>query len=210
MSGHEARLLARAEDLDETSELACQVTGILGGARAAGLDPDALGGLTGAAIALGGDGMAIFTARSGPRFPSEREFATAVVDAEDEIISRLRAAQRLRAETVAALAAVRAALAAAYAQPARTNEQRAARDSVIAAAQTRIALCEEALSILGPLVARLRHALNRIRAVPSDVGQTYECVYRLLRRGGEMPFDGDWVSGQGAELDLSGLAGPDS
>jgi hypothetical protein len=199
MSGHEARLLARAAERDETSELAGQVTGILGGARAAGLDPDALRGLTGAAIALGGNHVAIVTASAGPRFPSEREFASAVVDAEDEIISRLRAAQRLRAETVAALAAARAALTAAHAMPAETDKQRAARDAAIAAAQTRIALCEEALGILGPLAARLRHALNRIRAVPSDVGETYESVYRLLRRGGEMPFDGDWITGEGTE-----------
>jgi hypothetical protein len=198
MSGHEARLLTRAEELDETSELAGQVTGILGGARAAGLDRDALGGLTGAALALGDDGMTIFTARTGPRFPSEREFASAVVDAEDEIISRLRAAQRLRAETVAALAVARAALVAAHAMPAKTDKQRAARDKAIAAAQHRIALCEEALGILGPLVARLKHALARIRAVPSDVGETYESVYRLLRRGGEMPFDGGWITGEGA------------
>ena len=197
MSGHEARLLARAAELDETSELAGQVTGILGGARAAGLDRDTLGGLTGAAIALGAEGMAIYTASTGPRFPSEREFASAVVDAEDEIISRLRAAQRLRAETVAALAAARVALAAAYAMPARTKEQSAARDKAIAAAQHRIALCQEALSILGPLVARLKHALARIRAVPSDVGETYESVYRLLRRGGQMPFDGGWITGDG-------------
>jgi hypothetical protein len=200
MSGHEARLLARAEELDDTSELAGQVAGILGGAHAAGLDLDALGGLMGAAIALGAGLEAIFTVSTFLRFPSEREFARAVVDAEDEIMEWVAAARKTQADAVTARAAARVALAAAYARPARTKEQSAARDAVIAAAQTRIALCKEALSILGALEARLRHALARIRAVPSDVGETYECVYRLLRRGGEMPFDGEWITGEGTEL----------
>jgi hypothetical protein len=52
MTGHEAHLLARAGELDETSELAMQVIGILGGARAARLDPDALTSLVGTAIGL--------------------------------------------------------------------------------------------------------------------------------------------------------------
>jgi hypothetical protein len=225
MSGHEAQLLARTEELDETSELAGQVIGILGGARAARLDPDALAGLIGAAIALGGSQAAICGTRTGLHFPSEREFTRAVVDAEDAIAEWLATARRTlataRAALMAACAALaaarasllaaRAALAAARARPATTKEQRAARDAAIASAQRRVAeaeervaeaerrlaLCEEALDILGPLTDRLAYALRRIQNVPSDVGETYECVYRLLRRGGRMPSDGDWVTGEG-------------
>jgi hypothetical protein len=67
MSGHEAQLLARAEELDETSELARQVIAILGSGRAAGLDTrDALGGLIRAALTLEGDHLAIYRARGAP------------------------------------------------------------------------------------------------------------------------------------------------
>ncbi len=212
----ERRLLARAEELDETSEIAETVTGVLGGARAARLDPDALGGLTGAALALGEDSRAVYTAgsrgRAAARFADDREFVGAVADAEDDIAGRLQAAGSLSTETAAALRTARAGVAAASRQLAAARAMpvadpcrgcHAARAAAITAAEARVrdcreraGLCEAALDVLGPLAARLRHALARIRAVPADLGETYESVYRLLRRGGAMPFDGDWLTGQ--------------
>jgi len=213
---HGRRLLARAEELDDTGEIAETVTGILGGARAARLDPDALGGLTGAALALGADPRKVYTAgsrgRAAARFADDGAFVTAVADAEDDIAETARAAGTLRGETAAALdraladlAAARRDLAAARAMPASDpcDGCHAARAAAIAAAeaavrecQERAALCEAALDVLGPLLARLRHALARIGAVPEDLGETYESVYRLLRRGGAMPYDGDWLTGR--------------
>ncbi len=212
----ERRLLARAEELDETSEIAETVTGVLGGARAARLDPDALGGLTGAALALGEDSRAVYTAgssgRAAARFADDREFVGAVADAEDDIAERLQAAGNLMGETAAALSTARAGLDAARRQLTSARAMpvgdpcrgcHAARAAAIAEAEARImdcqeraALCQAALDVLGPLLARLLHALARIRAVPPDLGETYESVYRLLRRGGAMPFDGDWLTGQ--------------
>ena len=212
----ERRLLARAEELADTSETAETVTAILGGARAARLAPDALGGLTGAALALGEDSRAVYTAGSRGRaaagFASDGAFVSAVADAEDDIAERLQAVARLGSGTAAALRTARTGLAGARRQlnSARampvTNPCRgchAARAAAIAAAEARIRDCREraavsraALDVLGPLVARLRHALARIRAVPPDLGETYEAVYRLLRRGGAMPYGGDWLTGQ--------------
>ena len=34
-----------------------------------------------------------------------------------------------------------------------------------------------------------------VEAVPSDLGETYESVYTLIRRGGVMPRHGRWVTG---------------
>jgi hypothetical protein len=51
------------------------------------------------------------------------------------------------------------------------------------------------MEILDELIARLRHALDRIRAVPSDLGDTYESVYNLIRCGGVMPHHGRWIEG---------------
>ena len=56
--------------------------------------------------------------------------------------------------------------------------------AAIAAAEARVRLCEDAIEILVPLEARLRHALARIRAVPSDLGETYKSVYSLTAGAG--------------------------
>jgi hypothetical protein len=227
MSGHEAQLLARAEELDETSELARQVIAILGSGRAAGLDTrDALGGLIRAALTLEGDHLAIYRARGAP-FADERELADALLDAEDEITEWLAEAHRTQAQAMAALAAARAALAAAgaalataqaalaaaLAMPEDMKGGSSARDAVAAAqegiseaegriaeAQQRIALAEEALAILGPLIDRLRRALAHIRRVPQDLGEYYEGWYEHLRLGRQGPHDGRWITGEGAEL----------
>ena len=63
---YERQLLARARELADLGELAEGVRNILGGARRAGLDPDALGGLVGAAAALGTAGITVYAAGSGP------------------------------------------------------------------------------------------------------------------------------------------------
>jgi hypothetical protein len=234
MSGHEAQLLTRAEELDETSELAWQVIAILGSGRAAGLDThNALGGLTRAALTLDGDHLAIYRA-SGPPFASERDLADALIDAEDEIMEWLAEARSTQAQAMAALAAARAALAAAgaalttaqaalaaaLAMPADTKEGSSARDAAIAAAQAsikeaegriaeaqqRITLAEQALAILGPLIGRLRRALAHIRRVPQDLGEYYEGWYEHLRLGRQAPHDGRWITGEGANLVGAGQA----
>lgn len=193
----------RAEDLaDEMEEVAAAVTVILAAARAARLDPDALRGLVGAAFALGADQIAVYMAgsRGEPAFAGEAQFMAAVSDAEDDAEDLLRAALRLRGQvrdSHAAAATARIALAAAHLIPARTREQRAARTEAIARAVQRIDTCNAALDVLAALVSRLQYALRRLRAVPSDLGETYESVYNLIRRGGRMPYDGDFIAGTG-------------
>jgi len=248
MSGHEAQLLARAEELDETSGLAGQAIAILGHGRAAGLDThNALAGLIRAALTLDGDHLAIYQAHGTP-FADERNLADALLDAEDEIMEWLAEARRTQTQAMAALAAARAALAAAGAAlaaaqaalaaagdaladaqaaltaaqaiPADTEEGSSARDAAIAAAQEsiseaegriaeaqqRIALAEQALAILGPLTGRLRRALAHLRRVPQDLGEYYEGWYEHLRRGRQAPYDGRWITGEGADLVGAGQA----
>lgn len=211
----ELQLLARAQELADLEEMAATVTDILGGARNAGLDPDALGGLVGAAIALGADSAGVYAAGKGTgRYADEREFLTDVTDAEDEIAERLGATGNLWNRTVDAIEAAtrdlreaRRQLAAALAMPtrkpcdgchaARAAAIDAAREE-IADANERIAVCQSALEVLGELITKLRYALARIRAVPSDLGETYESVYTLIRRGGRMPYEGRWIEGASA------------
>jgi hypothetical protein len=101
-----------AEDVDETGG---EVTVILGGARAARLDPDALTGLTGAALALGQNPMEVYAAGP-PLYDPHRtdgDFLAAVSDAEDETAEIIAQAKRLQEETEAALREARAAYDAA-------------------------------------------------------------------------------------------------
>ena len=196
---HERQLLARARGLADLGELAEGVTAILGGARRAGLDPDALGGLIGAAAALGAPGITVYAAGKGPgtRHAGEREFLGALADAEDDIAERLKSAGRLHDQAVTALDSALDALEAARAM--RTGEPcdgcHGRKAAAIAESEARVRLCEDAIEILVPLEARLRHALARIRAVPADLGETYESVYALVRRGGVMPYEGRWIEG---------------
>lgn len=217
-SDGELQILMWAQELADLEEMAATVTGILGGARNAGLDPDALGGLAGAALALGADGDAVYAAGKGTcgRYASEREFLADVSDAEDELAARLKAAGNLWNQTQAAigdaaadLRRARRELAAAYAMPVgepcdgchgrKAAAIEAAREA-IADANERISVCQSALEVLAELITRLRHALARIRAVPSDLGETYESVYNLIRRGGTMPHQGRWITGEGAAI----------
>jgi hypothetical protein len=202
MADYERQLLARARELADLGELTETVTGILGGGRRAGLDPDALAGLVGAATALGVDGVAVYAAGrgAGTRYASEGEFLTALADAEDDIAERLKAVGQLHDRAVTALDSALAALDAALAM--RTGEPcdgcHGRKAAAIAEAEVRVRLCEDAIEVLEPLGGQLRHALARIRAVPSDLGETYESVYNLIRRGGAMPHQGRWITGQEA------------
>lgn len=91
---------------------------------------------------------------------------------EDDVAERLEAAGQLHDQAVTAL------------------------DSALADTEARVRLCEAAIEVLEPLGAQLRHALARIRAVPSDLGETYESVSALIRHGGAMPHQGRWITGQ--------------
>jgi hypothetical protein len=199
LSDHERQLLARARELADLGELAEEVTATLGGARRAGLDPDALGGLIGAAAALGTPGITVYAAGKGPgpRYAGEGAFLRALADAEDDIAERLKAAGRLHDQSVTALDSALDALDAARAMHTREpcDGCHGWKAAAIADAEARVRLCEDAIEILVPLEARLRHALARIRAVPGDLGETYESVYTLIRRGGVMPYEGRWIEG---------------
>ena len=41
---------------------------------------------------------------------------------------------------------------------------------------------------------------------PGDLGETYEAVYRLIRRGGHMPYEGRWITGETPAPALAGTA----
>lgn len=157
----------------------------------------------------------------------ERHFLGHLASIDDDLDERLSTFGRLRAQASAALAtarsdlddaqdqltAARRQLAAAHAMPARDpcDGCHRARAAAISAAQaairaveelireceTRAAICEEIIQAANAAGRRLWHAQARIEAVPHDLGETYESVYTLIRRGGVMPRHGRWITGTG-------------
>jgi hypothetical protein len=155
----------------------------------------------------------------------ERHFLGHVASIDDDLDERLSALGRLHAQAAAALAtargdledardqlaAARRQLAAAQAMPARDpcdgcHAEKAAAVSAAQAAirtaeelirdcETRAAICEEIIQAADVLGRRLWHAQARIEAVPHDLGETYESIYTLIRRGGIMPRHGRWITG---------------
>jgi hypothetical protein len=208
----ERQLLRRARDLADLEELAAAAVVILGAARSSGLEPEALGGLVGAAVALGAGSLAIYTAGGdGVRYDNETAYLMHVAGAETETAERHTAADKLHDRVVSALDAAlddldsaREALAAAQAMPtgdpcdgchSAKAAAIASAQAAIADAETRVRYCEGATEILDLITPRLRYALQRIRALPGDLGETYESVYHLIRRGGRMPYEGRWIDG---------------
>lgn len=161
-TAYESSIAARANDLAEAAaELGGAIAAVLlGGARAAGLDPHVYAPLTGAALALGADRVTVYRA-AGPAHPSDTAFLSDVADAEDDARDLLAAAGAL-AET--------------------------ASDALAGEA--------EALGLLDELETRLRHAIARLQAVPTALGEIYEAVYNLIRSGGRMPIEGRWITGE--------------
>jgi hypothetical protein len=217
MTGYEKSLLTRAEVLEDTGDLAQAVLGVLAGAQAAGVDPDAMTSLTAAIRVLDPGASTRYDAgsqedrRPGGGYASDTEFLEAIAAAEDDVRERLREVQQLQEQAAAAMDAAQAALddarvalAAALAMATRDPCKGchgakaaaiAAADAAIAEAERRIGLCEAAAGILDPLAGRLQAALHRLRQVPHDLGEVYEIVIEFIRSGGRLPVYARWVEG---------------
>jgi hypothetical protein len=59
-------------------------------------------------------------------------------------------------------------------------------------------LYEAAVEVVDPLAQRLQAALDRLRQVPEDLGETYKLVYQFIRKGGKLPVYAWRIEGSGA------------
>ena len=220
MTGYEEQLLTRAEMLEDTEDLAQEISKILAGAQAAGVDPAAVASLAGAIRAFDPGAGTRYGAGSqqdrhaGGGYRSDSEMLEAVSEAEGDARERLQEVQQLQERVLAALdaahealAAARAALAAAQAMPVndKCDGCHAARAAAISAAEAaiadaekRIRICEAATEPIGPLAERLQRALAQLQAVTQDLGEVYELVYGFIRKGGKLPACARWIEGEGA------------
>jgi hypothetical protein len=205
MTGSEETLLARAEVLEDTGDLAQSVTEVLAGAQAAGVDPAAVTSLQAAVRALdpgAGSGYDVGSKndrRVGGGYRSDGEFLEAATEAEAAVQEQLREAGKLQEQLATAMDTAQADLSAAYAMAARDpcDGCHGAREAAIADALRRTSLCEAAAGILDPLTARLQAALGRLRQVPEDLGEAYQLIYEFIRRGGKLPACARWIEGAG-------------
>lgn len=205
-ASYEQGLLTHAGELaDAMTELGGSVARLLlGSARTAGLDPAVHAPLTGAALALGADQITVYTAgpQAGHRaHPDDITFLADVADAEDDARDLLTAAGKLAEQVTTALDTAHGDLDDALADLAAARAARdkdAAEDAAerAADARTRIGACDRALALLAEVDRRLRHAIARLQAVPTVLGETYESVYGLIRAGGRMPYEGRWITGE--------------
>jgi hypothetical protein len=208
MTGYEETLLTRAELLTDAGDLVQAILDILAGARGAGVDPAAAASLAAAARALDPGAAASYDAgskqdrRPGGGYRSDGEFLEAAAEAEGDVLDRLREAEKLQGELAATLETAQDALAAAYALPVKDKCDgcHAIKQAAIAAALHRIALCEAAAEILGPLAQRLGQALGHLQCVPEDLGEVYELVYEFIRKGGKLPVFARWIEGKGTRV----------
>src|SRR5258708_31298536 len=167
----ERALLARAEELADTGDLAMRIIEIIGWARAARVDQEALGGLVTAVRLLGGDVIALFRAVRGRyqagKFNHDTELLEIVEEVEGDISDRVKAAARVRRQVDEALQRARSDLDAARRQLSRARAMHVtspcdgchrAKTAAIEAAQLVVVDAQErercasgALEVLAPL-----------------------------------------------------------
>jgi hypothetical protein len=107
MTGYEETLLARAEVLEDTGELAQSITAVLAGAQAAGVAPAAVISLQGAVRTLDPGASTGYDAGSkkdrhpGGGYRSAGEFLGAAAEA--DTLERLREVEKLQEQLAAAM-----------------------------------------------------------------------------------------------------------
>lgn len=193
MSTRTGLALTFAEDIREPGFACARLNG---SAWAAGVNPQATGGLIGAALALtAGEAGALLWTSDRP-CGSDQVLVEAAEEIEGYLVSMLRCASGMaaawradRAAACAAAADARAAMASA-ANP----QARAAAENALGAASAVIADCDAALEIIDGAGQRLAHALDCLRRVPVDLDSTYETPYLYVREGGELPYGGDFLT----------------
>ncbi|WP_433519023.1 hypothetical protein ACQP2T_28000 [Nonomuraea sp. CA-143628] len=68
-----------------------------------------------------------------------------------------------------------------------------------------IGVLQGVLQILYPALSRLKYALQRIQGAPDELGETYAAAYRHVRSGRKLPFNGRWLTADGADALLLNL-----
>jgi hypothetical protein len=193
MTGWTGQAHLLADDIREPGFAAAALNAA---AWTAGVNPEATAGLIGAASALtSGDCGPQLWAQADP-VPNDQELLTAATELEGAVVQLLGYASGLARDCRAALEAAQAAAASATkaVDAAENSQARAAAQDRLAAARAVIADCEAALEVIDGCGSRLAHAGNCLRRVPDDLASTYETPYQFVRDGGDLPYDGEFLT----------------
>jgi hypothetical protein len=183
---------ARAEEIaEDATTLGGGVARVNARAWAAGVDPGATGGLVGAALTLGASPAQLLVRPDLQPLHDDREMRETASDLESEAAGMLRAAGDLREHAIrdhdaacTAIAGQQAAQAAGgWPYPAAAGTARRV-----------IADCECAIEIADVLIRRLEYAARCLSQVPDDLLDIYQVPYDHIRRGGVLPYRGDFLT----------------
>jgi hypothetical protein len=183
-------IAAQAEEIGSDAAL------ISAAAWRARVDSRATQSLTEAAMTLWASRESLVRGGGRP-LPHDREMIARASDLETDTSIWLQRARvtfdQASAALDAAFAAARAA--AAQASAAKNDTEASAAASAMAETQRQAGDCQAALEILQDTGLRLQHAHACFVQVPEDLAETYEACYDLIRRGGKLPHDGDFITG---------------
>lgn len=187
----QAQLLAA--DIREPGFQAAEVNASAWCAR---VDPEATHGLVGAALALtsGDAGKKLWSATA--PCPDDAALLAATTELEGAVAPMLEWASGMAAACRAEFERAMAAAQRARGLLAGTDPAaRAQGEALLAEASAVLGDCEAALEILDETGTRLAHALNCLRKVPDDLASTYEVPYEMVHDGGQLPHDGEFLTG---------------
>ncbi|TYB69770.1 hypothetical protein FXF51_06290 [Nonomuraea sp. PA05] len=152
--------------------------------RAAGLDPVSYSGLAGVALTLGHEEIASWAVP----WPADRDLVSAVVGLEHELRGR-----------AARLTTFQSKIAASYRHAQEQAHAEAnASGGMSDATRAWLADCLNAETIVQSGLARLRYARRRLSAIPTELGERYEAIYRFVNQGHVLPVNGRWLTEAGS------------
>lgn len=173
----------RAEALaEEAAETGTAIAALNAAAWSAGVDPAAVTGITGAALSLAAPVNLLWVRSRQVR--DDVALRDAAADFEVFCAQLGQQATDLRGRVADDYARARSVAGNRKATPAARN-----------AARHRMGDCEAAAEILTEVAARLAYAAAALYRVPDDMAEVYEIPYAHVARGGELPHDGDWLTG---------------
>ena len=175
-------IVTAAMALADTSELGLTAALMCGRCRATGLVAASYRCLMGAARVLDNPYMPML--HRGVRWRTDVGFVNRLIDLECDIYNRLVQVNA----TIARIQQMIAELWATYDETPETEY-----------CLVQIGLLQGALEALHPAAARLRYALYRVAAAPSELGEVYAAAYRHVRAGRLLPHRGRWLTSRGAQ-----------
>lgn len=167
---------------EEAAETGLAIAELNAAAWSAGVDPEAVTGITGAALSLAAPPPALWARSRWVR--NDIELRDAAADFEV-----------FCGQLLARVLDLRKWVAHEYARAVRTVLDKRSGSEALASARHLMGDCQAAREILTETTARLEYAARALYRVPDDMAQVYERPYGFVAAGGALPHDGEFLTG---------------